>query len=144
MNVFNRKRYLRQLRMHYSGDRDCKEQFLQDIEDSLDCYCAEHPYASKSDIYRRFGSPKQFREEYEAAQGDISRSRKQRTIQMFIIVAFAIGLTLLVNILFLGHHQFSESYGQDKIFTNDSRLDNTMPYKSPQITPALHYKHHPH
>lgn len=119
------KKYLRQVRHIYHGDKKLKKQFLQDVEDALLCYAESHPGCSYDDVVHKFGTPEELRESF--AYSDML---KKRSILLYrFVILFAVLITVLI-ILFTAnyiHNSFGHSKGHYIEYTNRKDTTDTSP-----------------
>lgn len=130
------KKYLRQVRHIYHGDRNLKKQFLQDVEDALLCYAESHPDCSYDDIVHKFGTPEELRESFSS-----SDMLKQRSILLYrFVILFAVLITasvILFTIIYVAN-SFDHSKGHYIEYTNRKDMTNTSP-QTPNLTPNKEY-----
>lgn len=119
------KKYLRQVRHIYHGDKNLKQQFLQDVEDALLCYAESHPDCSYDDIVLKFGTPEELRESFSS-----SDMLKHRSILLYrFVILFAVLITVLI-ILFTAnyvHNSYDRSKGHYIEYTNQNDSTDTSP-----------------
>lgn len=130
------KKYLRQVKHIYHGDKKLKKQFLQDVEDALLCYAESHPGCSYDDVVHKFGTPEELRESF--AYSDML---KKRSILLYrFVILFAVLITVLI-ILFTAnyiHNSFGHSKGHYIEYTNrKDTTDTSSPI--PNLTPYEEY-----
>lgn len=125
MAVFNKDQYLEQLQMYYSGEEQDREQFLHDMEDSLDCYLAEHTDASEDEIYQLLGHPDELRQEYQQKQDQIKANRKERTKKSMIAAFLIAAIIALGCFTHYAYTQIYDSSGEGKISTRISDENET-------------------
>lgn len=119
------KKYLRQVRHIYHGDKNLKKQFLQDVEDALLCYAESHPDCSYDDIVHKFGTPEELRESFSS-----SDMLKQRSILLYRFVILSAVLITVLIILFTAsyvHNSFDHSKGHYIEYTNQNDSTDTSP-----------------
>lgn len=130
------KKYLRQVKHIYHGDKKLKKQFLQDVEDALLCYAESHPGCSYDDVVHKFGTPEELRESF--AYSDML---KKRSILLYrFVILFAVLITVLI-ILFTAnyiHNSFGHSKGHYIEYTNRKDMTNTSS-PIPNLTPYEEY-----
>lgn len=119
MNSFDREKYLEQLRMYYSGDRDDTEQFLEDMRDSLDCYLKDHPSATPAEIFQYFGHPKELQEQYEDAIIRRQSKRKQIFSRILIILICAVCFMALGAFIIHSRHVLNEVNGHADVILEE-------------------------
>ncbi|MCI8364543.1 MAG: hypothetical protein HFG34_06290 [Eubacterium sp.] len=129
------KKYLRQVRHVYHGDKKLKKQFLQDVEDALLCYAESHPGCSYDNIVHRFGTPTELRESFSS-----SDMLKRRSILLYrLVILFSVLITLSI-ILFTVDY-VTNSYGHSKGHYTDYIDQKDTTDTSP---PPLNYTHTPY
>ncbi len=125
------KKYLRQVRHIYHGDRKLKKQFLQDVEDALLCYAESHPGCSYDDIVHKFGSPNELRESFSS-----SDMLRKRSILMYrLVILFFVLITASVILLTVNYvtNSFNHSNGHYKEYVKHK---NTTDTSSPTPKPT--------
>lgn len=130
------KKYLRQVRHIYHGDKKLKKQFLQDIEDALLCYAESHPGCSYDDIVRKFGSPTELRESFSS-----SDMLKRRSILLYrLVILFSVLITISF-ILFTANYvtnSYDRSKGRYIQHMKQKDTTDTSP-PPPDLTPYREY-----
>ena len=127
MATFNKDQYLEQLQMYYSGEEQYREQFLHDMEDSLDCYLANHPDAAEDDIYQLLGHPDELRQEYQKKQDQMRLNRKEHTRKTLIAAFLIVAIIALGCFTHLAYEQVVDGSGTGEISTYISDEDGTPP-----------------
>lgn len=130
------KKYLRQVKHIYHGDKKLKKQFLQDVEDALLCYAESHPDCSYDDIVHKFGTPEELRESF--AYSDML---KKRSILLYrFVILFAVLIT--VSILLFTVKYVINSYDRSKghyIEYIDQKNSTYTSSPTPNLTPYKEY-----
>lgn len=88
MKPKNVKKYIRQIKRIYRGNRNDKMQFILELEDALLCFHEEHPDSSYDDLVAEFGKPSEMK--------DILSFHSAKKLQKRNIFLY-----WLINILFL-------------------------------------------
>lgn len=133
-----RKKYLRQVRQAYRGDKEIKKQFLQDVEDALLCYAESHPNCTYDDIVHKFGTPDELRESFSFASSDML---KKRNILLYRFVLTSAVLVTVLAILFTVNY-VTNSYDRSKGYYIEDIKNTDIPATSPQtpnLTPSGEY-----
>lgn len=125
MTAFNKDQYLEQLQMYYSGEEQDREQFLHDMEDSLDCYLSEHPDAAEDEIYQLLGHPDELRQEFQQKQDQMQITRREHTRKSLIAAFLIAAIITLGCFTHLAYKQIVDSSGEGKISTYTSDIDAT-------------------
>lgn len=141
MKSFDPEQYLEQLRKYYSGDRENLDQFLQDMNDSLNCYLQEHPNAEREEIYQHFGHPDELRENYEATRQE-QKLKKRKRAKLLLIAALVLAAVLgLGSSICWGYQQIIDANGHDEIKLYISPENETLPpIETPSVTPVFYYE----
>lgn len=130
------KKYLRQVKHIYHGDKKLKKQFLQDVEDALLCYAESHPGCSYDDIVHKFGSPDELRESFSS-----SYMLKQRSILLYrFVILLAVLLTVSIILFTVNYatNSFDNSKGHYKEYIKQKDMTNTSS-PTPNLTPYKEY-----
>lgn len=125
MAAFNKDQYLEQLQTYYSGEEQYQEQFLHDMEDSLDCYLANHPDASEDEIYQIMGHPDELRQKYQQKQDQIKTERKERNKKSMIAAFLIIAVIALGYFSHIAYKQIVDGFGRAEISTYISDENET-------------------
>lgn len=127
MATFNKNQYLEQLQMYYSGEEQDREQFLHDMEDSMDCYLADHPDAAEDEIYQLLGHPDELRQEYQQKQEQMQINRREHTRKALIAAFLTAALITLGCFTHHAYQQIVDGSGEGKISTYIGEEDKTPP-----------------
>lgn len=132
LETFNREQFLKLWQRYYSGDRKNRERFLQDMEDSLDCYLEDHPEAAWEEVCQRFGSPEELRQEYELMRAQRRRALKICASGALIAVFFVIGVAVFGWFANCAYNQVLDGTGKATV---DTYIYNENEASLPAATP---------
>jgi hypothetical protein len=130
------KKYLRQAKHIYYGDKKLKKQFLLDVEDALLCYVESHPGCSYDDIVHKFGTPKELRESFASAD-----MLKKRSILLYrLVILFSVLITISIMLFTIDYvtNSFDHSKGHYIEYMDQRDTTDTSP-PPPDFTPYGEY-----
>lgn len=130
------KKYLRQVKHIYYGDKKLKKQFLLDVEDALLCYVESHPDCSYDDIVHKFGTPKELRESFA-----FSDMLKKRSILLYrLVILFSVLITISIILFTIDYvtNSFDRSKGYYIEHMEQKDTTDTSP-PPPDLTPYGEY-----
>lgn len=130
------KKYLRQVKHIYHGDKKLKKQFLQDVEDALLCYAESHPGCSYDDIVHKFGTPDELRESFSSS--DMLKQRSILLYRFVILFAVLISASVILFTIIYVTNSFDHSKGHYLEYTNQKDMTNTSS-PIPNLTPYEEY-----
>lgn len=115
------KKYLRQVKHVYHGDKKLKKQFLQDVEDALLCYAEYHPSCSYDDIVHRFGTPTELRESFSS-----SDMLKKRSILLYrLVILFTVLITISIILFTVDYVTNSYDHSKGRYIQHMKQRDTT-------------------
>lgn len=130
------KKYLRQVKHIYHGDKKIKKQFLLDVEDALLCYTESHPGCSYDDIVHKFGTPDELRESF--AFSDMLKKRSILLYRFVILFSLLITISIILFTIDYVTNSFDRSKGYyiERMEQRDTTDTSPPP---PDLTPYQEY-----
>lgn len=130
------KKYLRQVKHIYHGDKKIKKQFLLDVEDALLCYMESHPGCSYDDIVHKFGTPDELRESF--AFSDMLKKRSILLYRFVILFSLLITISIILFTIDYVTNSFDHSKGYyiERMEQRDTTDTSPPP---PDLTPYQEY-----
>ena len=130
------KKYLRQVKHIYHGDKKIKKQFLLDVEDALLCYTESHPGCSYDDIVHKFGTPDELRESF--AFSDMLKKRSILLYRFVILFSLLITISIILFTIDYATNSFDRSKGYyiERMEQRDTTDTSPPP---PDLTPYQEY-----
>lgn len=135
------KRYIRQVKRVYSGKHKAKKQFIEEINDAIECYLEQNPEATYSDLLNEFGEPSDLKNMLSFQSASELHRRNMILYWAGIVgicIIIAIALSYTVDYV-LTMHDYSKGYYVEYYEENNKASTGTNPITGqPDPTPKEH------
>lgn len=127
----NKKKYLSLVSHALPDNFLAKKQYLNDISNSVDAYCTEHPNAGLEELCRKFGTAEEIAESIVAETGGadlLAHQKKKKTNRVAVTVTIAIIVLLSLGSV-LGFYEYtlinSGNYSEEIVINQTTDFDLT-------------------
>ncbi len=127
----DKKKYLSFISYALPDSFSAKKQYLNDISNSVEAYCAEHPDAGFEELCRKFGTAEEIAESIAAETGGadlLAHQKKKKTNRVAVTVTIAIIVLLSLGSV-LGFYEYtiinSGNYSEEIVINQITDFDLT-------------------
>lgn len=125
----DKKKYLSLVSHALPDNFSAKKQYLNDISNSVEAYCAEHPDADVEELCRKFGTAEEIAESIATETGGadlLAHQKKKKTNRVAVAVTIAIIILLSVGSI-LGFYEYtlinSGNYSEEIVINQMTDFD---------------------
>ncbi len=127
----DKKKYLSLVSHALPDGFSAKKQYLDEISNSVETYCTEHPAATFEELCRKFGTAEEIAESIAAETGGeilLAHQKKRKTSRAVIVVTVAVVILLSLTAV-LGFYEYiltnSGSYTEEIVINQTTDFDLT-------------------
>jgi hypothetical protein len=134
------RKYLRQTKRIYYGNKELKKIFMQDLQDALFCYAESNPDFSYSDLINKFGTPREIQESFSSVSFDMLKKRSIPFHWSFILFSVLVLIIITVTGLYVSDsYDFSKGHYIEYMEDKNSLDMNNPTTITPSSTPCKEY-----
>lgn len=132
------RKYLRQVKRIYHGDKELKNQFMRDLQDALLCYEETNPKCSYADLITKFGTPDEIKDSFSSS--GILKKRNVRFWRFAMICSVLITVIVITLTVFYVKRAYDYSKGHyiEYMVEPDKPMISPVP-EIPDSTPYKEY-----